>query len=71
MKVVYKKSKEQTTIHTLTVGKIYEVLEIFKFGNRYPDYKVKNDNGTPIWVSSNLFFDLNKKRELIINSLLD
>jgi hypothetical protein len=71
MKVVYIESEKQTSIVTLTVGKTYDVVEVSYFGNRYPDYKVVNNNGTPIWVSSNLFEKLNKKRELIINSLLD
>lgn len=71
MKVVYIETEKQTSIGTLTVGKTYDVVEVSSFGNRYPDYKVVNNNGTPIWVSSNLFEKLNKKRELIINSLLD
>ena len=71
MKVIFTKDTSQYTLYTLTKGKSYEVLDHSIFGNRNPEYKIINDLGSEIWVNSEHFEKLDKKRESIIDSLLN
>ena len=71
MKVIFSKDTNQYTLYTLTKGKCYDVLEHSVFGNRNPEYKIKNDLGSEIWVNSDHFERLDKKRESKIDSLLN
>ena len=64
MKVIYSEVKSQITIDSLTNGKIYDVLEVFSFGNRFPEYKILNDKGTKIWIDSSNFEMLQKKKRV-------
>ena len=71
MKVKYTYESEKLTFSTLTKQKIYEVLEISQFGNRTPEYKIKNDLGNEIWVNSVYFVNLIDCRDSKINRIIN
>lgn len=71
MRVVYNQISDNFLKKNLTNGKSYKIIQTYQFGNRQADYKILNDVGAEIWVNSNEFTPLHKKREEIISSLLD
>ncbi len=72
MKVVYigPKNKDRLFFKNVTIDNVYEVVDEYSFDGISPQYLIKNDVDSVVWLPGDQFVQLNNKRESVIDSLL-